>query len=232
MRRALIIFARAPLRGFVKTRLAAAVGDDEALAVYLELGTRVAAQTAAGDWTRIVAFTPDDAEEATRAWLAGNGDPSASTRPAAEPSDDRARPRAERDGIRFFPQGEGDLGTRMARAIQAQLTDGAPRVVVIGTDCPDVDAGIVEQAFAALDETDVVYGPAADGGYYLVGVSRHHPALFERMTWSAPDVLAVSLARAAEAGLQVRLLEELADIDRHEELRAWRARTGRSQHHS
>lgn len=224
MRHALIVFARAPELGLVKTRLAATIGDEEALTIYTELGSLVVEQTASGRWTRTIAFTPDVAEGPARSWLAGTGSSGRAARGANTQERDLSGSPSMAHALRFRPQGSGDLGERMARAIRAEVHEGADRVVVIGTDCPDVDALVIERAFSALDDADVVYGPAADGGYYLVGVAGDHPALFEHITWSDPHVLAVSLERAAAAGLRVHLLEELRDIDREEDLIAWRER--------
>lgn len=197
--RTLIIFARAPEPGRVKTRLAADIGDAAALAAYRELGARVAAGISPiADCETVVAYTPAgrEGEGAVRAWLGAAWD-------AAGP------PRA----LGYVAQGDGDLGARMAGAIDACAAAGAARVVVVGTDCPTVDAAAVEEAFARLDAADVVLGPAADGGYWLVGVRRPTRAIFDGVPWSTPRTLAVTLQRARDAGLAVALLAERRDVD-------------------
>lgn len=203
--RALVILARAPELGRVKTRLAAELGAAAALAAYRELGALVVRAVAeVRHCDVVVAFTPADRESAMREWLG-------------------TAPRME-------PQREGDLGARMAAAIAARQAAGAAKVVVIGTDCPEVNAAVVEDAFARLDRADAVFGPASDGGYYLVGVRRPLPALFDRVPWSSPRTLAATLERAAAEGISVALLEELRDIDTAADWRAWqasRAGTGR-----
>lgn len=198
---ALVVFARAPELGRVKTRLAAAIGADAALACYRTLGARVVGAVAPSTaWRTVVAFTPAGARDATARWLG----------PAAD----------------YAPQADGDLGARMAAAIEREGAAGASRVAVVGTDCPDVDARVVAEAFARLDTADVVLGPALDGGYYLVAV--HAPlgrarALFEDVPWSAPDTLAVTLRRAEAVGLRVALLAPRRDVDTVEDLAAWEA---------
>ena len=182
----------------VKTRLAARLGDEEALRIYLELGTHAVTESSAGEWETVVAYTPDDAGPQTRRWLG--------------------------ESVRYAPQGQGDLGDRMARSIRGEIAAGAGRVVVIGTDCPELTSADIENAFAALDDADVVFGPATDGGYYLVGTRGDHPALFYDIAWSSTDTLALTLKRAAEAGLRVRLLATRSDIDTVEDLQAWQAR--------
>lgn len=199
--RALVVFARAPVRGAVKTRLAASLGDAEALAVYRAMGRRVmegVARVAACDV--VVSCTPDTLGELVRAWLG--------------------------DRWRIEGQGEGDLGARMASAIDRRVADGAGRIVVIGTDCPDVDADVVDQAFDALRDADVVLGPASDGGYYLIGVQRALPVLFDDVPWSSRTTLRTTLYRAAATGLTVVLLNELRDIDTADDWEAWTAAGG------
>jgi uncharacterized protein len=208
----LVVFARAPERGRVKTRLAAAIGDDAALACYRALGAAVVdalrppvAPDGRRAWRTIVAHTPADAAPALAAWLT----------PA-------------HDGLAYEPQADGDLGARMRAAAERAAAGGADRVVVVGTDCPDVDAATVAAALDALGRADVVLGPALDGGYYLVGirapVARACAALFDGVPWSAPDTLAVSLARAAAAGLTVAQLAPLRDVDTEEDWRWWQER--------
>ena len=195
-RRALVVFARAPTPGAVKTRLAADLGDAAALRIYRELGARaVAAACAVPDCVLSIAFTPAAGAEAVREWLGPD--------------------------VRLRPQADGDLGARMAAAVADALAAGAERVVVVGTDCPDLDAATIESGFDRLDAHDVVLGPAADGGYYLIGLRRLHRELFEGVPWSAADTLERTLERAADAGLRVALLDVKRDIDTAADWAAW-----------
>lgn len=96
-------------------------------------------------------------------------------------------------------QAPGDLGCRMLDALQTSFADGFQRAVVMGTDCVALDRAIVCEAFEQLAIADLVVGPAADGGYYLIGMKRAHPLLFEVIPWSTDRVLGATLAKA-EAG--------------------------------
>ncbi len=116
------------------------------------------------------------------------------------------------------PQGEGDLGERMARAFARAGQDGFQRVVLVGADCPALSVQILQTAFTALADHDLVLGPASDGGYYLLGLARPAPELFKNQPWGDRTLLAATLAVARSSGLSVQLLEELADIDRPEDL--------------
>lgn len=198
--RALLVFARAPARGRVKTRLAAELGADAALAIYRELGRGVVQRVSAAECDITIAVTPDDATGLVQEWLGHH--------------------------LRCIPQGSGDLGSRLARAVEETGSAPGTSTVVIGTDCPAVDAALIEAAFRALDASDVVLGPTHDGGYYLVGVRRPEPALFERVPWSTALTLAVTLERALAAGLRVSLLPWHSDIDTAADWRAWQANGG------
>ena len=201
--RAVVVFARAPHLGKVKTRLAASVGVDEALRIYCELAEGVMRTLeSASDCQVTVCCTPDHAIPEVRDWLG-------------------------RNGIAVEGQGSGDLGARMAAALERQLAAGAQKVVVVGTDCPEMDSQIISDAFHALDVADVVFGPANDGGYYLVGAKRSVPALFRDVSWSTEHTLAESLRHAATNQYSVRLLAPLADIDTEADWRAWVARRAR-----
>ena len=133
--------------------------------------------------------------------------------------------------LAYRPQGEGDLGQRMARAIEDALGEGAPAAVVIGSDCPGVTPEILGQAFDALgeDREGVVLGPALDGGYYLVGMSRERPELFRGIDWGTEHVFRQTGAAAREAGYPIRTLEPLADVDRPEDLETWYSARGRTR---
>ena len=119
---------------------------------------------------------------------------------------------------RYRPQSEGSLGERMNSAVEAAFFERAKRVVVIGTDCPELEALHLSQAFEQLTHRDVVIGPATDGGYYLLGMRRHLPTLFENIAWSTETVLQQTLERAAETSVTVGRLPPLSDVDYAEDL--------------
>jgi rSAM/selenodomain-associated transferase 2/rSAM/selenodomain-associated transferase 1 len=123
---------------------------------------------------------------------------------------------------RYAKQGRGDLGEKMARALREGLEGGGGSVVIIGTDCPWISERILEEAFEALREFDIVFGPALDGGYYLVGSRRFDRRLFEGIDWGTGRVLGDSLSKALSVGLSFALLDELRDVDRPGDLPAWR----------
>jgi len=126
----------------------------------------------------------------------------------------------------YAAQGDGRLDQRMTIALTAAFDAGAKAAVLIGTDIPGITAEIIRRAFDALRRNDAVFGPAADGGYYLVGLregvlKRALPTLFAGLPWGTNRVLALSLERAAELALSVALLDALEDVDRPEDLAVW-----------
>ena len=196
----LLVFAREPVLGRVKTRLAADIGAEQALAVYRELLALTAAAATA-------------AQVPATVWLAE----------APVPAADPAQPRPEWPGLPWRVQPAADsLGRRMAQAFATAFASGAGRVVIIGTDCPGLSAELLRQAFAALATHDVVVGPADDGGYYLLGLRELQPALFENKDWSTATVLSATLADAARLGLRVAQLPTLHDVDSGRDLATWR----------
>lgn len=119
------------------------------------------------------------------------------------------------DEISFEPQVEGDLTDRLLDAL-----DPAP-VIFFGADTPDLGRHHVAAAIEALENAEVVIGPASDGGYYLIGVSGRHDYLFRDMRWSTEHVLPDTLARLSERGIEPVMLETLSDCDRPEDLVRW-----------
>lgn len=189
---ALVVFLKAPQPGKVKTRLAAELGDEIACAAYVQLVETLLGRI--GDLEAVeLCHAPDEAQEAIKSW----------TRP----------------GWTLADQGEGDLGQRMQRAFERKFADGAGRVVLIGSDCPWVNSGDIQQAWESLQTKDLVLGPAKDGGYWLIGLRTPQPALFNDIPWSTDQVLAETLERAKRLGLSVQLLRELTDVDTMEEWR-------------
>ncbi len=200
--RRIVVFARAPVLGQVKTRLAADLGPAAALDVYRRLGRHAVAEACeVRDADVIVQFTPTDGATLIVEWL---GDRLASR-------------------VSLRPQADGDLGARMAAAITEGVEAGAAAVVVIGTDCPTMEAAVIERACALLAQRDVVLGPALDGGYYLIAVRTAHRALFDGIPWSADDTLARTLDAAHGAGLRTGQLDPRADIDSGADWRRWQA---------
>jgi rSAM/selenodomain-associated transferase 1 len=118
----------------------------------------------------------------------------------------------------YQQQSEGDLGDRMSAAFQASFEAGINTSVLIGTDCPDLNAQLLAQAFQKLHQHDLVLGPALDGGYYLIGLRRLIPELFIGISWSTAEVLSQTLKIAQKLELNVALLPPLRDIDRPEDL--------------
>lgn len=125
-------------------------------------------------------------------------------------------------GLPMREQRGHDLGTRMAHTLET-LVSKAGAALLIGTDTPTLPASYLRLAEAAFDENDVVFGPAADGGYYLVGARGAVPAVFDGIAWSTPTVLADTLAACRKAGLAAALLPPWYDVDTPDDLRILRA---------
>ena len=121
----------------------------------------------------------------------------------------------------YQSQGEGDLGSRMARSLFEAFQSGAEQVIIIGTDCPGVNAQILATAFENLYTFDLVLGPALDGGYYLIGLRQPIPELFVNIEWGTAQVFQKTLDIAQKLNLSYVSLSPLADVDRPEDLSIW-----------
>jgi hypothetical protein len=122
------------------------------------------------------------------------------------------------------PQGDGNLGERLTAAFRDAFKSGRDRVVIIGSDSPDITRQDIEAAWSALETNDVVLGPAEDGGYWLIGLRAEQPVLFENIAWSSRTVFEETLSRARAAKLSTHILRKLPDIDTIEDLRRYQAR--------
>lgn len=132
--------------------------------------------------------------------------------------------------VSYRPQGSGDLGARMERAFADAFREGACRTVIVGTDCPDLSQDLLRDAFRHLATSDLVLGPAVDGGYYLIGLRHPTPPLFDSIQWGSEEVLEKTISLAGNLALDVSLLRTLSDVDRPEDLPVWhRAERSRSQ---
>ncbi|KAF0182819.1 MAG: hypothetical protein FD164_1015 [Nitrospirae bacterium] len=194
------VFLKYPAPGQVKTRLAASIGSEKAAEFYRELTELVLERTISPEqYRRILFISPEERILDFVRWLPDET---------------------------FLPQRGDTLGERMAAAVKMLLARG-PRAVLIGTDIPDLHAPLVAEAFAALEDHDLVIGPARDGGYYLIGMKHDYQLLFEGIAWSTPTVLTETVRKAGMLGLSCRLLPELSDIDTVEDYTQWQ---GRIQH--
>lgn len=120
--------------------------------------------------------------------------------------------------INYRVQCAGDLGARLTDAFAEALYEGASRIVVIGSDCPDIQATDIDEAICSMPDFDVVLGPALDGGYYLIGLCADQRQLFADIDWGSDQVLKQTLDRAHRSGMRVHCLRPLSDVDHPEDL--------------
>lgn len=195
--RALVLYARVPRAGAVKTRMIPWLDAREALALHralLEDSLRLLRRAASLAGARpILSFS--------EAWEPG--------------SDGESRPLAEAcAGIDLAPQRGGDLGERLARTFADMRGQGCRGAAVIGSDSPTLPPERIAEAFARLEGgAEVVLGPAEDGGYYLVAAAREMPQMFAALPWGTAEVLAATLDRLARAGVRPFLLPPWYDLD-------------------
>lgn len=193
-----MVFAKAPTPGRVKTRLIPALGAGAAAALQRQLIERTL----------------------HTALAAGLGAPELWCAPG--PDDPFFASCANKYGVSLKPQDDGDLGMRMARALDSASASDSP-ALLIGCDCPALTPAYLGEAAAALTEgNDAVFGPAEDGGYVLVGAARSLPVrLFEDIAWGTATVMQVTRARLAQGNWRWRELALLWDLDRPEDLWRW-----------
>ena len=183
----LLVFARAPWPGQVKTRLIPHIGAERAAAIYRDLLTG----------TLQTALHAGFAE--TQLWLAGD----------RHPYFDHITNRA---ALKIYQQQGADLGDRMHHAF-ARALKRYRAAILIGSDCPALTAGDLKQARHALQKNDIVLGPARDGGYYLIGLCKNSRTLFKGIAWGEVSVLSETRARIKALGWQLSLLTERWDVD-------------------
>lgn len=189
----ILAFLKAPVAGAVKTRLAAAIGDQQALDVYRQLVESQLKRLPA-NWSREIHYSPPTKLDMMRQWLGS----------------DEA----------YFPQASGDLGERLKRGLARAFTRGAPVACAIGGDCPGLEPRHFEEARSVLASAaaDVVFGPAEDGGYTLVALRQPMPEIFHNIPWSCETTLECSITAARKIGKKIHLLPVLADVDTLDDL--------------
>lgn len=187
IRKVVLVFQKNAILGKVKTRLATEMGEPRALEIYRHL-VQSTYSVLEDVEVPIWTYFSDFIPETGNTLIAKS----------------------------FVQEGQ-DLGERMAAAFARTFESGMDKVVLIGTDCPRLQPHHLNEAFEALTHSDLVLGPATDGGYYLIGMKRRADYLFEGIAWSTAEVLSQTLAVATTHGLHSTLLDELSDIDTRED---------------
>ena len=185
MKEAIIIFVRNPELGKVKTRVAATVGDEAALQIYKQL----------------LLHTMEVADKKY-------ADKFVFYHEQIEPDDIW-----NKKGFHKKLQSGSNLGEKMKNAFTFVFSEGYNKVIIIGSDCLQLNTDIVHEAFAALDQKDTVIGPAKDGGYYLLGMKKNYGFLFDNKTWSTESVFDESMRDMQQQHLSTGLLPLLTDVD-------------------
>lgn len=194
------LFLKAPVLGTVKTRLAKSLGDEGALMAYTELVKFLLRRV---EDSRIhIHHTPEDSEPMSE-WLG--------------------------ETYVYSPQVGPGLGERLIHAMELEFAGGADKLIFLGGDCPYVNQARLDQAFTSLEDHDLVMGPATDGGYYLVGMSRPLPELFIDVAWGTETVYQRTLAICQEHELKAAILPEESDVDDFESWEKAKAFMGSSQ---
>ncbi|QEH42521.1 TIGR04282 family arsenosugar biosynthesis glycosyltransferase [Chitinophaga sp. XS-30] len=184
-KKALIIFVRHPVLGRVKTRIAATLGEETALAVYRELLVHTAAITRPVQADKFVFYA--DGTQENDLWDAAVYQKRA--------------------------QADGDLGERMQQAFRELFAAGYQHIAIIGSDCFALGTAVIDTAFSSLQSSRVVAGPSTDGGYYLLGMRAFAPSLFENKRWSTGSVMSDTLQSVQALGWDYTLLPTLSDVD-------------------
>lgn len=198
-RAALVLFAKAPTPGQVKTRLCPPLTPDEASSLH-------------------GSFVLDSLERSKTAIHQGRL--ALDRFMACAPSSEHVffKILGERHGVGLLDQIGDDLGARMQRASADLFARGFRQILILGTDLPTLPLSTYGTALSLLDQHDVVLGPAEDGGYYAIGLTRPTPELFERIPWSTAEVLPETLKRAEGLGLRVAQLPRWRDLDTLDDL--------------
>ena len=186
-----VLFLKAPVLGTVKTRLAKDIGIDGALDVYQFLVEHTYEVTKELEYNKAIFYS--EYVEIEDIW--------------------------DTEAYKLLVQKGADLGERMLHAFTYAFEKKFEKVVIIGTDCFELKKDHIEEAFGQLDENDVVIGPAKDGGYYLIGMNKLYPKLFEAKEYSHDQVLKEVLTEIGQMNAKFHLLTELSDIDTFQDLK-------------
>lgn len=201
---AVAVFTKYPHMGRVKTRLAKGIGAETACYLHTKMtyhALNQAMQLQKEQTADCLVFFHGADEKSTYTWLKDGLEQQFSDEP-----------------LHLIMQEGNDLGERMYHAFERMRALGYEKMVLIGTDCPEITKEVLKSALSALREKDVVFGPSRDGGYYLLGMKALHSALFRGIPWSREDTLHQSLQCCNGHGISYALLSTLCDIDRPEDI--------------
>lgn len=200
---AVIVFQKNLQKGKVKTRLAKTMGDEEALEIYKSLIKITYHQLSKLKDADILIYLSEYVEELPFDIMGKN--------------------------YQIFAQNGSDLGQRMRNAFDETFAKGYQKCLIIGTDCPEIGMQELQKAYDHLATCDVVFGPAKDGGYYLLGKKTPIPLLLDGIKWSTDEVLSKSIEKVENEKLTYALLSTLGDIDTENDWKNFKAKKSNEQ---
>jgi len=201
--KAIIVFARLPVEGKVKTRLAKDIGNKNAASFYNVCADHILSEVrkVKESGVGLFLFYSDKNEDGDiKNWVG--------------------------DDFYFHSQLGDDLGTRMLNAFRLVFKEGYKKIIIVGTDVPDIDSALLLNAFNELNENEFVIGPSEDGGYYLLGMKTLTVDVFEDMKWGKETVFDSTIEKLDNKKARYKILRKLVDIDTKQDLLLWFHKSG------
>lgn len=184
----LILFLKYPEKGKVKTRLSKDIGNEKALLIYKKSVSKLLNQLDSNNYDISIYYCPENKNDEVKKWI-------------------------NLPDIKYLAQSGDDLGIRMLNAFKDSISLKYAKTVIIGTDCLEITNSLLSQSFDLLDDSDLVLGPATDGGYYLIGLKAVVETIFQDIHWSTEKVLKQTIKKAKEIKLSYKFLDFNNDID-------------------
>ena len=195
---AVIVFAKMPVAGKVKTRLAIDYDNEFAVEFYKNCAAHIfyeISQLKELGIDSYLFYGIDDKVTEIKKWVNKN--------------------------FNYCPQANGDLGNKISQAFQKVFAQGKTKIIIVGTDIPDITKETIINSFDSLNTSDIVISPSNDGGYNLLGMKKFYPELFKEIEWSTGDVFNKTIERTKRLGLTARFEKCLIDIDDKNDLIEW-----------
>jgi rSAM/selenodomain-associated transferase 1 len=196
IKKTVLVFIKSPDEEKVKSRLASVIGEEKAIILYKSFILDIIETIQRGNYPLKIYFHPPDSGDALKSWMGNNCD--------------------------YLPQRGDDLGERMKNAFIQSFSEGLEKVLLIGSDIPDLKLTVVNEAFESLNDHDAVIGPASDGGYYLIGFKKSTflPDIFNGIPWGGDSVFLKTMEVFNRTGWVVHILPEWRDVDTMDDLRS------------